>query len=315
MGMQSALSCRAHTSFELNITMRGRLGQTDLHVHNRIVGSMWVREIKADTAFQPRILLAAGCQFMNVPPQSGSQSDAKAYRFATLGGQLRWGAEDGPVIGDLSFPRMLAHCKSTDYHSEQWFEVSCDVPYHVLSRLDERRAGGPMVTWMDLHGSWAIGGTVEPIMLLRPWQVEVPAEMWVKFLNESGYFDFNLIMIHHVIRDGGHSGPTVAYLAEARELLSSDPRAAVAKCRLVLEAAEEALDMQNQPKQWTSKLETYTAPARAPGYDKIIRGIKKVISTTHHKSGEEKDVSIAEGKAIVLMCEALVEMLSAPRDR
>lgn len=106
---------------------------------------MWVREIKADAAFHPRIILTAGCPFMDVPAQTRRQPDAKAYRFATLGGQLRWGAEDGPIIGDLSFPRNRAHCKSTDNPLEQSFEMSCDVPYHVLRRLDERRAGGPVV--------------------------------------------------------------------------------------------------------------------------------------------------------------------------
>lgn len=191
--------------------------------------------------------------------------------------------------------------------------MSCDVPCHVLRRLDERRADGPVVPWMDLYGLGAIGGTVEPIVPLRPLQIEVPAEMRVKFLNGSGYFDFNVITIHHAIPDGGHLGPAVAYLREARELLSSDPKAAVAKCRLALEAAEEALDIRGQPKQWHSKLETYTDPVRAPGYDKILRGIKDVASTTHHESGESKDASRVEGNAIVLMCEALDEMLSAPR--
>ena len=293
--------------------MRGRLGQTDLFVHNRIAGSMWVHEIKADAAFQPRMIIKAGCQLMDVPSQSDSQPEIKAYRFATLGGQVRWITEDGPVIGELSFPRNLAHCKSYLYPLEQWFEMSCDIPYHGLSRLETSRAEGSAVIWMDLYGSWAMGKTIEPIMLLRPWRIEVPAEMWTQFLDESGYFDFNVITIHHAMQNGGHLTPAVAYLREARELVSSDPKAAVATCRHALEAAELALDIRDKPTQWTSKLETYTDANRAPGYDKIIRGIKDVASTTHHQSGEEKDVSGAEGKAIVLMCEALIEMLGAPR--
>lgn len=123
-------------------------------------------------------------------------------------------------------------------------------------------------------------------MSLCPLQVEVPAAMRVKFPNGSVCFDFNVITIHHAIPDGGHLCPAVAYLREARELLSSDPKAAVAKCRLVLEAAEEALAIRGQPKQWHSKLETYTDPVHAPGYNKIIRGIKDVASTTHHESGD-----------------------------
>lgn len=57
---------------------------------------MWVREIKADAAFHPRIILAAGCPFMGVPAQTRRQPDAKAYRFATLGGQLRWAPKMAP---------------------------------------------------------------------------------------------------------------------------------------------------------------------------------------------------------------------------
>ncbi|MDE2835367.1 MAG: hypothetical protein OXM02_12725 [Bacteroidota bacterium] len=189
--------------------------------------------------------------------------------------------------------------------------MSCDIPYHVLSRIERLRGAGPIVLWIDLSGWWAVNSQVYPMLPPPAWGIEVPAEMWDKFLDKSGYFNFNVITIRDAMAGGGHLAPAAAYLRDARELVSARPQAAVAKCRHVLEAVEAALEIEGRPPNWAPLLESLAGNQRAKGYCKIIHGLKKVSSATHHDTSDEKDVSRAEGKALVLICEALVELLGA----
>ena len=134
----------------------------------------------SDPAFQPRLLLKAGCQLQDVHVRSGPDRPAQKaltkFRIATLGGQLRWKSESGPAIGDLSFPKKIEHIQSYAYLSESSFSVCCDIPLQILKNLEDKRAGADAVLWMDLAGSWAIDGSIEPI-LQHPWRITVPKAM------------------------------------------------------------------------------------------------------------------------------------------
>ena len=102
-------------------------------------------------------------RFRTSARRRNSQEGVVAFTIAALGGQLRWRSETGPVVGDLSFPKGLEHFRSTIHAYEHTFTTCCDMPHHVLSRLEAERAGGPPVFWMDLAGSWAMAGSIQPI--------------------------------------------------------------------------------------------------------------------------------------------------------
>ena len=119
--------------------------------------------VAADAALQPCIALSAGCQVQDLGATEEFPEGVVAFTIAALGGQLRWRSETGPVVGDLSFPKGLEHFRSTMHAYEHTFTTCCDMPHHVLSRLEAERAGGPPVFWMDLAGSWAMAGSIQPI--------------------------------------------------------------------------------------------------------------------------------------------------------
>ena len=52
---------------------------------------------------------------------------------------------------------------------------------------------------MDLAGSWAIDGSIQPIYQ-SPWRFEVPTDMWLAFLSASGYEDFEVIELRRVLK-------------------------------------------------------------------------------------------------------------------
>lgn len=217
-----------------------RFGQGTLGLRSYHVGTVWVSGMTADVALQPRIRFSAGCQLQEVRAHGIPQDGQRAIRIATLGGQLRWQSATGPVIGDLSFPKGLEHLRSTSDSSEHQFTIYCDVPLQVLSRLEVKRAGASPIFWMDLAGSWALDGGIEPIYQ-NPWQFAVPAETWLSFLSDSGYGDFDLVEVRRVLKAGGNYQDAVDYLIAARDLVSRDSPAAIGKCRLVIEALEAAL--------------------------------------------------------------------------
>lgn len=284
-----------------------RIGQSNLLLRHSLVGTMWIRDVVADHAFQPRLLLNAGCQVQEVTGRQVPQKDLTGFRIINLGGQLRWGSGNGPVIGNLSFPKNLEHFQSAAYSSEHQFTMCCDVPHQVLSRLEAERSGKAPVLWMDLCGSWAINGDIEPISL-HPWQLTVPTEMWDLFLADSGYRDFDIIELRHVMKDCDLLGPAIAYLGTARGLVSSKPTAAVAQCRYVIEAIDRALkDIGDQ--KASSYLTAYTDELRGKEYSRVLSVIKQLGSLAHHDYGRDSRFTPAESIAVVRLCEVLLVLL------
>ena len=284
-----------------------RLGQGDLLVHNRRVGSIWVSRVAADVAFRPRIELSVGCQVQDVPATDGFPGGAVGFTFAALGGQLRWQSETGPVVGDLSIPKGLQHFRSTNDHHEHTFTMCCDAPLHVLSRLEAERGAAPPIFWMDLTGSWAIGGATEPIYQ-RPWRFDVPTDMWLTFLSASGYEDFDVVEIRRVLKEGGDLQRAVDYLNAARNLVSSDPSKAVGTCRLLVEAVEGTLKHQGCGKI-ADHLTSCTDERRGKEYGRIFSAVKQLASMDHHDYGQDSVFTRPEALALVRFCEAMLLMV------
>ena len=286
-----------------------RLGQGTLALRDRRVGTVWVSRLAAEDAFHPRIVLSAGCQLQEISahPQPLSRESLKGFRIAVLGGQLRWRSETGPVIGDLSFPMGLEHLRSAAYPSPHQFTMSCDVPHQTLSRLEAERAGANPVFWLDLAGSWSIDGGIEPIYQ-DSWHFVVPADMWLAFLAESGYHEFDVIELRRVLKDGGSVQRAVDHLNAARRLVASAPSKAVGICRLLIEALEGALKDQGSGKI-NDFLAACTDELRGPEYAKIVSSVKQLAAMTHHEFGRDSVFTRHEALAVVRICEALLLMV------
>ena len=284
-----------------------RLGQNDLLMMNYRVGTVWVSRIVAEAAFQPRIGLSAGCQLQEVHPSGESEEGLVGFRIATLSGQLRWRSETGPVIGDLSTPKGLQNLRSAPFSFEQTFTMYCDVPHHVLSSLEAERGAASPIFCMDLTGSWWINGVLEPIYQ-HPWSFVVPTDMWLAFLSESGYNDFDVIELRRVLQEGGSLQHAVNHLNAARALVSSDPPKAVGICRMLVEALEKDLRDQGHGKI-TDYLTTCTDELRGKQYSSIVSAIKQLASLNHHDYGQDSLFTRPEALALVRLCEALLLMV------
>ena len=284
-----------------------RLGQGDLHFRNYRVGNVWVSRVAADVAFQPRIALSAGCQVQDVLASEEFPEGVAGFTIAALGGQLRWRSETGPVVGDLSIPKGLQHFRSTNHAYEHTFTMCCDMPHHVLSRLEAERGGAPPVFWMDLAGSWAMGGSIQPIYQ-RPWRFEVPTDMWLAFLAESGYEDFEIVELRRVLKDGGNLQRAVDYLNSARRLVSSDPPKAVGICRLLIEALNKDLKDQGYG-AITHHLTVCTDELRGGEYGRIVAAVKQLAGMNHHDFGRNSVFTRPEALVLVRLCEALLLMV------
>ena len=268
-----------------------------------------MRAVTADPAFRPRMRLSAGCQLQEVPVSEVAPTGVSGFGIATLGGQLRWGSETGPVIGDLSFPKGLERLRSAGHSFDHQFTMYCDAPLDVLSRLEAERGGAPPVFWMDLAGSWALDGGIEPIYQ-RPWQFVVPIDMWLTFLSASGYGEFDVVEVRRVLKEGGSLQAAVDYLNAARELVSSQPSKAVGICRLVLEAAEEALKDQGSV-EIAEHLTACTDERRGKHYNRIVSSLKQLAGLEHHHFGPDSAFTPAEALTLVRFSEALLLLLGA----
>ncbi len=292
-----------------------RLGQGDLRFRNYRVGTVWVSRVAADVALQPRIGLSAGCQVQDLSATEEFPEGVAGLAIAALGGQLRLRSQNGPVVGDLSIPKGLQYLRSTNHPHEHAFTICCDVPHHVLSRLEAERGGVSPVFWMDLAGSWALNGCIQPIYQ-DPWRFEVPTDMWLTFLAASGYEDFDVVEIRRVLREGGDQQRAVDYLDAARKLVSSDPSKAVGICRLLVEAVERTLEDQGCGKI-ADHLTSCTDERRGKQYGRILSCVKQIAALNHHDFGQSSIFSRPEALAVVRVCEALLLMMGdltpAPR--
>ena len=284
-----------------------RLGQGDLRFRNYQVGTVWVSRVAADVALQPRIGLSAGCQVQDLSATKEFPEGVAGFTIAALGGQLRWRSQTGPVVGDLSIPKGLQHFRSTNHPYEHRFEMCCDMPHYVLSRLEAERGGAPPTFWMDLTGSWGMGEATEPIHQ-RPWRFDVPTDMWLTFLAASGYEDFDVVEIRRVLREGGDLQRAVDYLNAARKLVSSDPSRAVGICRLLVEAVEKTLEDQEYGKI-ADHLTSCTDERRGKQYGRIFSSVKQLASLGHHHYGQNSVFTRPEALALVRLCEALLLMV------
>ena len=309
-----ASSQRARHTPSVKIKCMSRLGQGDLGLRSHRVGTVWVRRISADLALHPRLALAAGCQLHEVaarPAVAGHLPASEAlvgFRIASLGGQLRWRSERGPVIGDLSFPRGLEHVRSASDPSEHEFTMCCDVAPHVLERVEAERGGAPPVFWMDLAGSWAINGSIEPIYQ-TPWRFVVPADIWFSFLATSGFRDFDVLELRRTLQEGGDLQSAIDHLNAARALASSEPGGAVGLCRLVVEALDAVLKRKDGHGSLAEHLMACTDKRRGEQYGRIISSIKQLAGLKHHHFGEDNTFTRAEALALVRVSEALVLMV------
>ena len=283
-----------------------RLGQGNLQLRHSNVGTIWVSRVTAGASFQPRIELAAGCQVQEISNSQTSPEGIVGFSIAALGGQLRWGSDTGPVIGDLSIPKGLEHLRSASYSHDHSFTMCCDVPHHVLSRLEAERGGTPPAFWMDLAGSWAIDGGIEPIYH-RPWRFEVPTDMWLAFLSTSGYEDFDVVELRRVLKEGGSLQGAVDHLNAARALVSSDPPKAVGICRMVVEALQAVLKDQGYA-TLTDYIRACTNERRGEHYGSIISSVMRLASINHHHFGQDSVFTRPEALALVRLCEALLLM-------
>lgn len=283
-----------------------RLGQGALQLRHSHVGTIWVSRVTAGVAFQPRIELTAGCQVQEIPSSQTSPQGIAGFAIAALGGQLRWGSNTGPVIGDLSIPKGLEHLRSHAYSHEHLFTMCCDVPHQVLSRLEAERAGATPVFWMDLAGSWAIDGGIEPIYQ-SPWRFEVPTAMWLAFLSTSGYEDFDVVELRRVLKDGGSLQGAVDHLNAARALVSRNPPKAVGICRMVVEALQTVLKDQGYA-TLTDYISACTDERRGEHYGSIISSLMRLASINHHHFGQDSVFTRPEALALVRFCEALLLM-------
>ena len=292
-----------------------RLGQGDLRFRNYRVGTAWVSRVAADVALQPRIGLSAGCQVQDLSATEEFPEGVAGFTIAVLGGQLRWRSPTGPVVGDLSIPKGLQYLRSTNHPHEHTFTICCDVPHHVLSRLEAERGGALPIFWMDLAGSWALDGSIQPIYQ-DPWRFEVPTDMWLTFLAASGYEDIDVVEIRRVLHRGGDLQRAVDYLNAARKLVSSDPSTAVGICRLLVEAVERTLEDQGFGKI-ADHLISCTDERRGKQYGRILSCVKQIASLNHHDFGRSSVFSRPEALALVRVCEALLLMVGdltpAPR--
>ena len=171
----------------------------------------------------------------------------------------------------------------------------------------ERGAERP-IFWMDLAGSWWIDGVLEPIHQ-RPWRFDVPTDMWLAFLSESGYEDFEVIELRCVLKEGGNLQPAVDYLNAARDLVSSDPPKAVGICRLLVEALDGNLRDQGYGRL-TDYLTACTDERRGAQYGRIVGSLKQLASLNHHDYGQSSLFTRPEALALVRLCEALLLMAS-----
>ena len=284
-----------------------RLGQGDLHLRNHRVGNVWVSRLAADVALQPRIGLSAGCQVQDLPATEVFPEGATGFAIATLGGQLRWRSETGPVVGDLSIPKGLQYLRSTNHPHEHTFTICCDTPHHVLTRLEAERGAAPPVFWMDLAGSWAMDGSIQPIYQ-DPWRFEVPTDMWLAFLSESGYEDFDVVELRRVLKHGGSLQRAADYLNAARRLVASDPPNAVGICRLLVEALDRDLRDQGYG-TIKDHLAACTDERRGEQYGRIVSAVMQLASMRHHDFGRNSVFTRPEALALLRHCEALLLMV------
>lgn len=288
--------------------MSGRsLGETEVLIQSQIVGKVRVLEIAADQAIFPRLAMTLG---LTLNDQQAEQSPVPApgkFEMRDATGELRL-LEQTESVGAVSLAGPRRYARSSNYGGEDQLRFTCDLDHQRLELIERRRAGGPLILWLQLWptltaGTQYLDCRVQPIML------KIPREDWLAFYTNVGGGYVDVIEVQYSPREAEQFKRALIRLQEARSLIQTGAYdEAVARCRHALDAFGQEIESSGKD-PIKALLERATHTGGAKEFVGIAGNLRQLTNLAHHELGKPMTYSRAEAQFVVRTTESLLTLL------
>lgn len=285
-------------------------GETDLTAYSRPIGKVRVRNLYADSAVYPRMVLSLGVSLGFARSGPTSSESTLEYEWIDVSGELRL-AEHDHAVGLLTWAERKRPLKPSQYLHEQQIQLLCEMDASRLEVLERHRNGAAPEFWLQLWPTLA-GGNGHLESELRAFRMSVPREKWLQFITGVMGSGFDIVEVQYTSREAERFQRAIARIKHARlQITDGEYDSAVAECRKVLEALSHEVKEEGQKDPLRTLLEQRTDTRRAGEYAGIISKIKQLSGFVHHDFGATLTYTRAEAQFIVRTTESVLSLIGA----
>jgi hypothetical protein len=286
-------------------------GENTLSVNSRIIGQVRVLDLYPGSALYPRLTIRLGITLHELPEEQFAKNrPIRNFEVRDLHGELRLD-ESTTALGLLHWAGPRRYVRSAPYISENQIDVVCDLDWHRLERIEERRAGGEAVIWVALWPS-----LTDAIAFLdcdiHPIRATIPRDRWLNLLAAFTGSRRTLLEVVHPAADAAEFQAALGHLQDADSRLArGDYDEALAACRRAIESVCTALSVPNEAEAIAAALEPRTDAKRARAYSGIVAQMKALGNLTVHRSEATALYTRAEAQFAIGVTQHVVGLLAA----
>ncbi|MBI3504666.1 MAG: hypothetical protein HY059_07480 [Proteobacteria bacterium] len=182
-------------------------------------------------------------------------------------GLLQWAGERRPVPSD-------GH--------EQQVTMCCELDPWRVQRIETWRDGQSPKLWLQLWPSLEEGGERHHAEV-RAFAAEVPQPLWLQILKTWGEPSAHLLEVPYADVDAERFTQAVSYVETATAKIAlGDYDAAVAACRLAIDAMFKQLAEEGSREEFAAYLSPRIPEARGREYAALLRALKNITHAPHH---------------------------------
>ena len=255
----------------------------DVIVDAKRVGRVRVLEMKAASALYPRLEIILALDLNEISEDGFAPNrPIKDYELRALSGELRLQERSG-AVGPVYWAGNRWHIRSVPYPDESPITMMCDLNAETLEGIEDKRAGGPAVFWLELWPSLVdkqgfLDASIDPLRTV------VSIEEWLKVLDIFKQQSHSLLGISFPAVAASRYEAALTHLRTAQGKSSTgDYDDAVAACRRALETLAKGENIRFDVSALIEFLEPRTDKKRAENYGKIFATIKNLGNSAVHR--------------------------------
>jgi hypothetical protein len=236
------------------------------------------------------------------------------FELLELKGALRT-AETGPVVGSVHWAERPRRLHVFSFPNEQHLKLICDLDHLRIERIEALRGSKPPTLWLQLWPTLLRDGELLEGEV-RAISLQIPRDAWLEFLSRTRSDQYEVIEVRFRSEEAPAFKAAVGHVRTAQlKLDSGDPNAAVAACRLALDAIIDEnpripkVQRPEQTKALWALAEAGSHSKSVEQYRTMFSKLQQMTSAPHHNYGAGVGFKRSEAQFAIRTTEALVALL------
>lgn len=274
------------------------LGQQDVYVSQRQVGTVRVLALHAYGALSPRLYLRLGWTVREFEADSQSLLPIKGYRLRALQGELRL-SEYADAVASLQWidPQQAAVSSS---HPHEWHvQLTTELDRRKVELIDRHRKGGHLTLYLQLWPTFVGEANSWYDSEVSPLRFEVVRDDWLSILEGLGVGRYLVLEVPLTTVNAEAFTQAAKSVQHAlKHLDEGNYNDAISACRLADDAMRHVLGVRGN-ESFAEYLMPHVGERRAKEYSAALGALRKLMQMTHHISSDSPVFSRGEAVFVV----------------